>query len=39
MTVSGKMKRYGHSITKRPDWKKAVVTLVEGDSIQVFEGV
>ena len=39
MTVSGKKKRYGRNITQRPDWKKAVVTLAEGDSIQVFEGV
>jgi large subunit ribosomal protein L23 len=39
MTVLGKKKRYGRAITKRPDWKKAVVTLVEGDKIQIFEGV
>ncbi|MBT3362284.1 MAG: 50S ribosomal protein L23 [Chloroflexi bacterium] len=39
MTVLGKMKRYGRGIAKRPDWKKAVVTLVEGDKIQVFEGI
>jgi large subunit ribosomal protein L23 len=39
MTVVGKKKRYGRAITKRPDWKKAVVTLKEGDSIQIFEGV
>lgn len=39
MTVAGKRKRYGRAITKRPDWKKAVVTLKEGDKIQIFEGV
>ena len=39
MTVVGKKKRYGRAITQRPDWKKAVVTLKEGDSIQIFEGV
>ena len=39
MTVVGKKKRYGRAITKRPDWKKAVVTLKEGDSIQIFDGV
>ena len=39
MTVAGKKKRYGRAITKRPDWKKAVITLKEGDSIQIFEGV
>lgn len=39
MTIAGKKKRYGRAITKRPDWKKAVITLKEGDSIQIFEGV
>lgn len=39
MTVAGKRKRYGRAITKRPDWKKAVITLKEGDKIQIFEGV
>jgi len=39
MTVVGKKKRYGRAITQRPDWKKAVVTLKQGDSIQVFEGI
>ncbi len=39
MTVAGKKKRYGRAITKRPDWKKAVITLKEGDKIQIFEGV
>ena len=39
MTVAGKRKRYGRAIAKRPDWKKAVVTLKEGDKIQIFEGV
>lgn len=35
----GKVKRmrYGHG--KKPNWKKAVVTLAEGDSIPLFEGV
>ena len=27
MTVVGKRKRYGRAIAKRPDWKKAVITL------------
>lgn len=26
-------------VTRRPTWKKAVVTLAPGDSIQYFEGV
>jgi large subunit ribosomal protein L23 len=34
----GKEKRMGRSVGRRPNWKKAVVTLREGDSIEVFEG-
>ena len=34
----GKMKRYGPRRVKTPDIKKAVVTLKQGDRIQVFEG-
>jgi large subunit ribosomal protein L23 len=33
----GKKKRMGRFEGKRPDWKKAVVTLKEGESIQLFE--
>jgi large subunit ribosomal protein L23 len=36
--VLGKMKRLGRRYGKRPDWKKAVVTLKEGDRIDFFEG-
>jgi large subunit ribosomal protein L23 len=36
--VLGKMKRLGRKFGKRPDWKKAVVTLREGDRIEFFEG-
>ncbi|NVJ22996.1 MULTISPECIES: 50S ribosomal protein L23 [Myxococcus] len=36
--VRGKIKRVGRSIGKRPNFKKAVVTLKEGDSIELFEG-
>jgi len=36
--VLGKMKRLGRKFGKRPDWKKAVVTLKEGDRIEFFEG-
>jgi large subunit ribosomal protein L23 len=28
----------GQSSGRRPNWKKAIVTLREGDSIEVFEG-
>jgi large subunit ribosomal protein L23 len=33
----GKVKRYRLTKGKRPDQKQAVVTLAEGDSIQIFE--
>ncbi len=39
MKVKGKPKRFGRKITLRPDWKKAIVTLVEGDKIELFEGI
>ena len=34
----GKMKRYGPRRVRTRDIKKAVVTLKQGDRIQVFEG-
>lgn len=37
--VQGKKKRVGRSMGKKPDWKKAVVTLKEGERIDFFEGV
>ncbi len=36
--VRGKVKRVGRNIGKRPNFKKAVVTLKEGDKIELFEG-
>jgi large subunit ribosomal protein L23 len=33
----GKVKRLGRQLGKRPNWKKAVVTLREGDDIQFFD--
>ncbi|MCL6614572.1 MAG: 50S ribosomal protein L23 [Firmicutes bacterium] len=39
MRMLGKTKRMGRSEGKRPDWKKAVVTLAPGNRIQFFEGV
>lgn len=38
LNVLGKEKRVGRKYGKRPDWKKAVVTLKEGDRIEFFEG-
>ena len=39
MNFNGKKKRLGRSIGRRPDWKKAVVTLKQGEIIEFFEGV
>ena len=36
--LRGKIKRIGKSIGKRPNFKKAFVTLKEGDKIDLFEG-
>ena len=35
----GKKKRVGARQGRKPDWKKAVVSLREGDRIDLFEGV
>lgn len=37
--VLGKKSRYGKTQGKRKDWKKAIITLPEGKSIKVYEGV
>jgi len=39
MNLMGKDRRVGRSVGKRSDWKKAIVTLAEGETIDVFEGV
>lgn len=39
MRVPGKPKRHGRFEGKTPEWKKAIVTLEEGYSIPLFEGV
>ena len=39
MNVHGKRRRIGIRAKKAPDWKKAIVTLQEGDTIQIFEGI
>lgn len=39
MIVKGKMKRMGRYEGKRPDRKKAIVTLKPGDKIEIFEGL
>ena len=37
LIVHGKVKRVGRFETKRPNWKKALVTLVEGQKIEFFQ--
>ncbi len=39
LVVRGKPSRVGRQMSKRPNWKKAIVTLREGDTIEFFEGV
>ncbi len=38
-TIRGKVKKQGRYEGKRPDKKKAIVTVREGDKIQIFEGL
>lgn len=35
----GKKRRVRRAIGRKPSWKKAIVTLAEGEMIDVFEGV
>ncbi len=37
MMVRGKPKRQGRFLGKRPDWKKALVTLHEGEKLALYE--
>ena len=37
--VRGKFRRTRHGLGQRPNWKKAIVTLHEGQQIELFEGV
>lgn len=39
INVRGKVKRFKRQFGKRPNWKKAIVTLRDGDAIDLFEGV
>ena len=36
-SVRGKVKRLGRFVGRRSDWKKAIVTLADGQSIDIFE--
>jgi large subunit ribosomal protein L23 len=37
--MKGKVKRFGRTVGKRRNWKKAVVTLAPGERVEFFEGV
>ena len=37
--VRGKEKRMGRFVGKRSNWKKAVVTIAAGQTVEFFEGV
>lgn len=39
VNVLGKVRRVKKSVGRRPDWKKAYVTLAEGQRIDFFEAV
>jgi large subunit ribosomal protein L23 len=38
MNVAGKKKRLGRHQGKKSNWKKALITLKEGQTIEYFEG-
>ena len=40
MNITGKKKRMGANVGKRPDWKKAIVTLIEDSKeIEFFKSI
>ncbi|KKR03773.1 MAG: 50S ribosomal protein L23 [Candidatus Uhrbacteria bacterium GW2011_GWF2_39_13] len=39
LNIDGKKLRFGGRKGKRSDWKKAIVTIPEGQTINVYEGV
>ena len=39
MRMPRKSRRVGRFVGQRPEWKKAIVRLAEGQSIEFFEGV
>jgi large subunit ribosomal protein L23 len=39
LNLAGKKKRVGRVMGRKKDWKKAVVTLAPGNSIDIHEGV
>lgn len=39
ISCKGKKKRLGRFEGKRPDWKKAIVTLKKGEKLNIIEGL
>jgi large subunit ribosomal protein L23 len=39
MNMKGKPKRFGPRLVMQKSWKKAIVILVPGETITIFEGV
>ncbi len=39
INVRGKRRRLGRNVGRRADWKKAIVRLAPGESIEFFEGI
>ncbi len=39
MNCRGKKRRVGRFLGRRPHWKKAIVEVAEGETIDVFQGV
>ncbi|MFH1080352.1 MAG: 50S ribosomal protein L23 [Pseudomonadota bacterium] len=39
MNVTGKKKRMGKVVGRKRSWKKAIVTLLPGSRIEIYEGV
>jgi large subunit ribosomal protein L23 len=37
--MQGKVKRHGRLLGQRRNWKKAIVTLAQGEHVEFFEGV
>jgi large subunit ribosomal protein L23 len=38
MVVRGKVKRFGSHFGKRSNWKKAYITLADGQTLPLYEG-
>jgi len=39
MNMPGKKRRLGRSLGRKPHWKKAIVEMAAGETIEMFEGV